>query len=179
MSTHLDESALEALAHGRSDLLSAEQNAHADICADCVAALREARALSFTTRAALDRAAPEAIDLDALVAGAVASVPSVARVPRASRRSLLFGGLCAAPLALLLGLASILEGFGAGAVFDALNDAWTVGFTLTRLAVVHVTPEMGGTVAAAGAVVIALLSLVMRALVGGATLARPAVEVVR
>jgi hypothetical protein len=177
MSSHLDEMALEALAHGRADLLTAEQNAHAGACTECAEAIREARALSLAAGAAFGRVTPEAIDLEELVQAAVAAAPPI---PRASRRSILVGGLLAAPLTLLLAVVSLFEGLGVGSLLDGARQAWTVGFTLARLAFLHVTPEIGGTVAAIGVVVVALLSLVMRALVGGATLARPAaMEVVR
>ena len=180
MNRHLDEIALEALSHGRSDLVSAEQTAHADACPECAAAVAEVRALSRVAGAALSGATPEEVDLAALVRSVVAAAPMLASVPRASRRSLWIGALAAAPIALVLGLASVVQSTSVGAVLNATRNAWTVGFTLLRLALVHLTPTVGATVAAVGAVVVALLAIVIRALVGGAPQRRPAaVEVVR
>lgn len=179
MSSHLDEVALEALAHGRDDLVGAEQRTHLDACGDCVAAVEEARALSRVAGAVLTAATPEAVDLDALVRAVVAAAPVLAPAPRASRRSLSLGVLVAAPAALVLGLASFSEGLGVGGFLHGLRDAWTVGFTLFRLALVHVTPGALATVGTGGAVLVALLSLSIRVLVGGPRAARSAVEVVR
>jgi len=180
MNRHLDEALLEALSHGRSDLVSPEQAAHVDACAACAAAVEEARSLSRIAGAALSAATPEAVDLDELVRSVVAAAPALAPVPRASTRSLWIGALAAAPIAMVLGLASLVQTTSLGAVLGTARDAWTVAFTLLRLALVHLSPTVGATVAAVGALVIALLAIVIRALVGGAAQGRPAAsEVVR
>jgi hypothetical protein len=89
------------------------------------------------------------------------------------------GALVAAPAALALGLFSIFGGLGLGAFLHGARSASTVALTLARIALVHVTPTVGASVAAGGAVVVAILAVAIRILVGGATGARPVEEVVR
>lgn len=177
MSAHLDEAALEALAHGRGDLVLPEQRAHLDACGQCAVAVQEARALSHALGPALVAATPEAAELDALVRAVVAAVPVRAPVPRASRRSLVAGVLLAVPAAIVLGLWSLTDGLGVGSLLHGARDAWTVGFTFARLAAVHVSPAALATAAAVGALLVSLLTAAMRALMRGPL--RPAVEVVR
>lgn len=179
MSSHLDEATLEALSHGREDLVSAELLAHLDACAECALAVDAARGLSRALGPVMRAATPEAAELDALVRAVVAAVPARPAAPRASRRSLLVGVMLAAPAALVLGLASLADGLGVGGLLHGARDAWTVGFTFARLAAVHVSPAALATAAATGALFVVLLSAAMRVLMRGPRELGPAVEVVR
>jgi hypothetical protein len=177
-SSHLDDAALEALSHGRDDLVSAEQRAHLDACGDCAELVAGSRNLSRALGPALRAATPDALGLDALVRSVVAQAPLRAPAPRASRRSLTAGVLLAAPAALVLGLFSFVGGVTPSAVTHSLRDAWTVVFTVSRVAAVHVTPAALATAAMTGVCLVALLSFAMRALLRGPRVLGP-VEVVR
>jgi hypothetical protein len=175
---HLDDAALEALSHGRDDLVSGEQRAHLDACGDCAELVLGARELSRALGAALRAATPDLNVVDELVRTVVAQAPLRPPAPRASRRSLTAGVLLAAPAALVLGLFSFVGGVTPSSVTHSLRDAWTVVFTVSRVAAVHVTPAALATAAMTGVCLVALLSVAMRALLRGPRALGP-VEVVR
>jgi hypothetical protein len=98
---HLDEIALEALATGREDLLSASSRAHVEACRECRERAELEREAVGDARLALRRAADlDAFDLDSMISRAMTAAP-----PPASRRSLwigaAIGGLAACGLAFL------------------------------------------------------------------------------
>ncbi|MFW5920892.1 MAG: hypothetical protein ACOCUS_03555 [Polyangiales bacterium] len=163
---HLTDEAVEALAHGREDLVGQEQLAHVDECAECAARVGEEQALSESMETALREATPaEVPGLDAMVSRAMTRADE-AEAPQASRWGLAVAaavGLVAAIGTGALWLAGVAS---AGDAVDALRDAVTVAGAANRL-VAEVVPGGWTAIAAAGCLLLVMMALPMRALVGG------------
>ncbi len=160
---HLTEVAVEALAHGRPELVDAPGRAHVARCADCAAAVEEARLLSEGAAEALRAATPLADDLDTLIAGAMAKAAPAAEVPHPSRRALVWAALAGLVATVGLGLASLPS---MASVVAVVKDSFAVLGALDR--VVDVAVPGGWTlVTFAGFLLLLLLAAPLRALVRG------------
>ncbi|UJR82002.1 hypothetical protein [Sandaracinus amylolyticus] len=165
------ESELEALAHGRRDLVRDEIARAVDEDAALSAWLEREREDARETSVALKRAAPEIDDFDALIAGAMKHAPS--EHPSPSRASLWTGAAIGTAVALVSGLASVL----ASAEPTVLaREAWSDLTAIARLGVTLATaldriaamlPGGWAAIAAIGLAFFALLALPLRAIAGG------------
>ena len=162
---HLDEMAIEALAHGRPDVVERELREHVSACAECAAAVEEARVLSEEAGGMLRAATPAVPDLDALIAGALASAaqPVVYEVPRPSRRAVVVAALVGLAATVLLGLASLPS---VGAVVSAVKDGYAMVGVVDRI-VGSLVPGGWTTVTLVGLALLLLLYAPMRALLRG------------
>ena len=180
MDTHLDEMAIEALAHGRPDLVPVAARAHLHDCEACGAALREARTLSGVVGVALREPSVQ-LDMQAMIAKSLEHVPTRPPVSRPTRLAVWWAGttglLVAASIGLLSmgGLPSLTtlvgyaeHGFTVGAAVDRLVDghvpgAWTsvslVGFLIAALLLVPFSLLLKGRGTVAGIVSAAGLAL--------------------
>ena len=161
--THLDESAIEAVAADRDDLLEEAQLDHLDDCDVCAAQIAMTRDAMAETSVALRRAAPEVDGLDLMIVQALKK--SVDTIDAPSRRSLkvgaAIGGLAAAALAILS-----LPGPSA---LSAVHTAGRQVFTLGRAANAVVASSVPGgwaTVALAGLMLVFALWFPTRFLLG-------------
>ncbi len=154
MSAHLDEVALEALAHGRNDLVPDEERLHVAGCAECGAAIEEIRRVSKDLSFALAAEAPELPDLDAIIAGALekAPDPAYARPPLAVLAGAGLAGLVAAAVLGLLALPS------ATSVVSFVHDAIAVVGGVDRVVTAFV-PGGWSLIALTGFFVLAILAV--------------------
>ncbi|MBI2897310.1 MAG: hypothetical protein HYY06_27380 [Deltaproteobacteria bacterium] len=168
MSPHLSAPALEALAHSRPDLATADEREHAAACAQCVRAIADTEALSRVVGTTFRNADLPLPDLDAIVRSAVSSglAPAASGVrERASRRSLLVAAVIAIVAASAAGVASRrLSIPSVSSVLDLARDGWTVVSAVVHLASAHAVPTLTPLALA----VFALFALCLRAIVTGA-----------
>ena len=161
--THLTDDALEALAHDpTAGRVSEADRAHAIECAECTAAIEDARALSLALGTALREAPIPEVDLDALVRTALAKAEEP---QRASRRSLVVAGAVAALVAAALGVLS-LRVPSVGDVVGLVGDTTAVFAVLLRV-VRLLVPGGTATVGLVGVALVLLLAWPMRRLLGG------------
>ena len=168
---HLDEMAIEALAHGRPDIVARELREHVGACAHCAAAVEEARLLSEDAGGMLRAATPAVSDLDALIAGALASAARPVAAPvvlRPSRRSVVVAALAGLAATVALGLASLPS---VGAVVSAVKDGYAMVAVLDRV-VGGLVPGGWTTVTLVGLALLLLLYAPMRALLGASSRGR-------
>lgn len=163
-SRHLDEVALEALAAGRVDLVSAEARAHAERCSWCRDAIETERAAVHDAQIALRRAMPELDDLDAMIARAMEVAPAAAAP---SRRSLWTGACLGASAALVMAWLSLTRASlpGVGALTALGRQMLTVGRAIDSV-VESTVPGGWGGVALVGLVLAVLLAVPVRLLLG-------------
>jgi hypothetical protein len=174
--THLDEAAIEALAHDRADALTDAQRTHAAECSSCTEAVSTARQLSLSTGATLLRLAPEPPDLDAMVQRALAAAPatkpaSSVRVLRASRAALAFSAAAGVLIAMASGAASAGSLSDLASLPASLRTAVALVGAFDRIATVRVPFGRTG----AGFVLLAVLLMLLvplRRLSEGARVAR-------
>ncbi len=156
---HLDEVALEALATGRQDLLSAAARDHLASCDACRELVESEREDARDATVALRRASPRIDDLDAMISRAMQAVPA-----GPTKRSLWIGatvgGLAAAALAMLAMPSASVSGvtsFGRQGVTIARATDSLVG---------SLVPGGWAGVAVVGLVVALLLAIPVRFLLG-------------
>lgn len=158
MSRHLSEGAIEALAHGRAELVDEFERLHARECGACAALVAETEGLSASlSRAMVDISLP-AMDLDAMVAEALTHV-TPALVPqrevfRPSNRAATFAMACGTGLALLLGAFTVKT---SPVVLRAFRAVGTLFDIVDRF--VMVLPGGWGTVALFGMFLLGFLAL--------------------
>ncbi|AKF05375.1 hypothetical protein [Sandaracinus amylolyticus] len=162
---------LEALAHGRRDLVREEIARTVDEDASLAAWIEREREDARETSVALKRAAPEIDDFDALIAGAMKHAPTEGTSP--SRASLWTGAAIGTAVALVSGLASVLASAEPTVV---AREAWSDLTALARLGVTLATaldriaamlPGGWAAIAAIGLALFAVLALPLRAIAGG------------
>lgn len=162
MSAHLDALAVEALAHGRGDLVPDEERLHAQRCAECAAEISAARAEAGELRGLFREAMPEAIDHDALVAAALRAQPEVAT---ASRLGLFVGAVLGLGALAGVAVASLTELPSFGELLASIRDAVAVSRAVDQL--VTALPGGWATLALAGCAVLLVLSVPLRSLASG------------
>lgn len=158
MSRHLSEGAIEALAHGRTELVDEFERLHAEECHACAAQVAETEALSASlSRAMVDVALPS-MDLDAMVAEALAhATPALVpqrEVFRPSNRAATFAMACGTGLALMLGAFTVKTSPVVLRAFRALGTLFDI---VDRF--VMVLPGGWGTVALVGMFLLGFLAL--------------------
>jgi autotransporter passenger strand-loop-strand repeat protein len=159
MSAHLDESALEALAHGRNDLVADEDRLHVAGCAQCGAAIEEIRIVSKDLSVALSAEAPELPELESLIQGALAKAPDPAYA-RPPLKVLAGAGLAGLAAAAVLGLLSLPS---ATAVVSFVRDAIAVLGGVDRVVTAFV-PGGWSLIALLGFFVLAVMAVPFRRL---------------
>lgn len=164
---HLEEQAVEALAHDRGDLAEEWERTHVERCESCAALVQQTRALSAATADSLRQATPELSDVDLLVRQALAIAEPAGAALQPSRRALVVGAGVGVLAALGFGLASLPA---PGAVFRWLRDGVSVATAVDRLVTVAL-PGGWMAVAVAGFLVLLAVGLPFRSLVLAA--ARP------
>ncbi len=105
MESHLSEADIEALTHGRADLVQASARRHASLCDTCREAIDDATLLASVLGPSLRTLSTPALDLDALVGEAVSHATRPMSLAPVRRRDSLLGlaaGLVVAVLAHLV-----------------------------------------------------------------------------
>jgi len=154
MSSHLDESSLEALAHGRNDLVADEDRLHLAGCVACGAAVEEVRALSKDLVLSLAAEAPELVDLESMIQGALEKAPDPAYA-RPPLKVLAGAGLLGLSAAAILGLLSLPS---VTAVVGFVRDVIVVGTGVDQVVTAFV-PGGWSLIALLGFVVLAMMAV--------------------
>jgi hypothetical protein len=161
---------LEALAHGRRDLVTDHAQRIADDDPEFAAQIENEHLSSRDMSVALKRANPDLPDLDSMIARAMEKAPLEKTVKVASRFSLLFGGAFGIAVAMTCGAISISRSGDLGSIAEGLwNDASSlIRFIVTSIAIVDrmVRDVPGGwaSLALGGFAIFSMLALPLRAL---------------
>ncbi len=176
MNEHLDEMALEALATGRDDLVSAPALAHLDECEHCAGLVGLERLAAEDASVALERIIVDLDDLDSMIAQAMTHAPDPILGAAPSRRSLTLGAGTGAIAAIGLAGLSLPGAESLSGLSAAGSQLWTLGRALDSV-VESAVPGGWALLAIVGLVVSLMLVVPMRLFLGAKPL-RPSPAVV-